>query len=85
MPLKNDSLSNFDKIHTTELGIRRIKSNLNLDVEDIVEWCKDKIKKADDMIKRGKNWYVDIDDCIITINAHSFTIITAHKKNQSIR
>ncbi|MGI5090612.1 DUF3781 domain-containing protein [Treponema sp. OMZ 305] len=32
------------------------------------------------MIKKVKNWYVSIDDVIITINAYSYTIITAHKQ-----
>ncbi len=30
--------------------------------------------------RKGKNWYVDADNCVITVNAYSFTIITAHKK-----
>ncbi|MBR4215711.1 MAG: DUF3781 domain-containing protein [Bacteroidales bacterium] len=30
--------------------------------------------------RNGKNIYCDIDGIIITVNAHSFTIITAHKK-----
>ncbi|MBQ5549642.1 MAG: DUF3781 domain-containing protein, partial [Bacteroidales bacterium] len=30
--------------------------------------------------RNGKNFYCDIDGIIITVNAHSFTIITAHKK-----
>ena len=77
---QNVLLANLDKIHTTELGVGRIKKNLNLDVEDVVEWCKDKIKKSDSITRKGKNWYVDVDGCILTINAHSFTIITAHKK-----
>jgi len=81
MPPKNDLLGNLDKIHTTELGMIRIKKNLNLDVEDIIAWCRDKIKKADDIVRKGKNWYVAIDDSIITINANRFTIITAHKKS----
>ncbi|MDR1592225.1 MAG: DUF3781 domain-containing protein, partial [Prevotellaceae bacterium] len=25
------------------------------------------------------NWYVSVDNCVITVNAHSYTIITAHK------
>ena len=29
------------------------------------------------------SWYIKIDGCVITVNAYSFTIITAHKvKNQ---
>jgi hypothetical protein len=73
-------ISNADKIHTTPLGILRIKKNLCLDVADVVNWCIEKIKTKRGLITRkGKNWYVNIDDYIITINAYSYTIITAHK------
>ncbi|WP_312907042.1 DUF3781 domain-containing protein [Tissierella praeacuta] len=73
-------LSNLDKIHTTKMGIDRIKRNLGLDTKDVVEWCKDKIKLPNSsIIKQGKNYYVTIDDCVITVNAYSYTIITAHK------
>ena len=77
--ISNSLLDNLDKIHTTKLGIERIKKNLDIDVEDIAVWCKDKVKNADDISRKGKNWYVQIEDCTITINAHSFTIITAHR------
>jgi hypothetical protein len=75
----NDLLTNIDKIHTTELGIIRIKKNLELKTDDVVNWCKKKIKNADEIIKNGKNWYVFIGNNVITINAKSYTIITAHK------
>ena len=78
--MKNDLLSNLDKIHTTELGVERIKKNLSLDTKDVVAWCKRKIEKANEITRKGKNWYVNVDGCIIAINAHSFTIITAHKR-----
>jgi len=80
--MKNDSdlLNNIEKIHTTELGIMRIKRNLEFETKDVVNWCKHKIKQADNIYKRGKNWYVSFENCIITINVHSYTIITAHKK-----
>lgn len=78
--MKNELLSNLNQLHTTELGVARIKRNLSLDTDDVVGWCKGKISSADAVITRnGKNWYVNIDDCIITVNAHSYTIITAHK------
>ena len=73
-------LSNLDKLHTTEMGIDRIKRNLNLDNEDVVLWCKEKIKDSNCLIiRKGKNYYATINNCIITVNAHSYTIITAHK------
>lgn len=36
-------LANIDKIHTTEMGIGRIKKNLKLNNNDIVEYCKNQI------------------------------------------
>ena len=75
----NDLLQNISKIHTTVLGAERIRKNLELAVNDVVEWCKKKTKKSDDIFRKGKNWYVNIDDITITINAYSYTIITAHK------
>lgn len=40
-------LSNIDKIHTTEMGIDRIKKNLRLDTDDVVEWCRKKVLDED--------------------------------------
>ena len=33
----------FIKLHTTKMGINRIKKNLNLKDEDVVEYCKNKM------------------------------------------
>jgi hypothetical protein len=79
----NDLLSNIDKIHTTELGIVRIKRNLSIETDDVVKWCKHQIQYADDIVRRGKNWYAYVGNAIITVNAHSYTVITAHKKTES--
>ena len=77
---KIDLILNLDKLHTTDLGIVRIKRNLSLDVDDIVNWCREKIQSPNAfLVRRGKNWYVDVDNCVITVNAYSYTIITAHK------
>ena len=63
------------------MGVERIKRNLSIDVEDVVDWCKTRILSKDAVIERkGKNLYVHIDNCIITVNAYSYTIITAHKE-----
>ncbi len=76
----NELLKNLDKLHTTELGEERIKRNLSLDTAYVVEWCKRRIYSKDAQITRsGKNWYINTDGCIITVNAKSYTIITAHK------
>ena len=72
-------LSNIDKIHTTEMGIDRIKKNLKLNTDDVVEFCKNKIlDKNCNIYKQGKNWYCEIENIKITINSYSYTIITAH-------
>ncbi len=84
MNTNNELLNHLDQLHTTELGILRIKRNLSLDTENVVDWCKTKISSPNALIERkGKNWYVNIDSCILTINAYSYTIITAHKEKQS--
>ena len=73
-------LENIEKIHTTEMGVSRIQRNLGISDEP-VGYCITKLKKKDSKVKKeGKNYYVDVDDCIITINSSSYTIITAHKK-----
>ena len=72
-------LSNIGKIHTTKMGIARIKRNLKLDTNDVVDYCKNKVLDKDCNIhKQGKNWYCEIDNIKITINSYSYTIITAH-------
>ncbi|MCQ2209838.1 MAG: DUF3781 domain-containing protein [Paludibacteraceae bacterium] len=83
--IENELIKNLEYLHTTELGIVRIKKNLSLNCDDVVEWCKTQIMRAganDEkaIFRNGKNWYVNIEGGIITVNAYSYTIITAHKK-----
>lgn len=78
----NDLLSNIDKLHTTKLGINRIRKNLKLETYDVVKYCKNIIlDKNCNIFKKGKNWYCKLDNIIITVNSYSYTIITAHKKD----
>ena len=78
--MDNELILNIKKIHTTELGVVRIKKNLSLGEEDAVEFCKHVILSPDTVITRsGKNWYAVYGDIKITINAYSYTIITAHR------
>lgn len=80
MESKEILLENIDKIHTTELGIERIKKNLSILNDDVIVYCKEKILHPSCLIyRKGKNWYCEIDHIQITINAHSYTIITAKK------
>lgn len=72
-------LSNINKVHTTEMGVGRIRRNLKLDTDDVVDYCKKKVlDKNCNIYKQGKNWYCEVDNIIITINSYSYTIITAH-------
>ena len=57
MNFSNDLLENINKLHTTELGIIRIRKNLNLDTDYVVQWCKNKITDINALIiKKGKNY-----------------------------
>ena len=79
--MSNALLENIEKLHTTPMGVDRIRRNLSLgdDVKDVVAFCRRKILDDKASITRqGKNWYVKIDGCVITVNAYSYTIITAH-------
>ena len=76
---------NLEKLHTTDLGAARIKRNLDLQVDDIVLWCRESVKQADVIIRQGKNWYAYRSGVVITINVQSNTIITAHPIKGKVR
>ncbi len=40
--MENELLENLDRLHTTELGVIRIKRTI-LNVENVIEWCKEKL------------------------------------------
>ncbi len=82
--LKNDTIEDFllniDNMNVTHEGLIRIKESLNLSIEDIVEFCKKKIKDANCTISReGKNWICITDGIKIIVNACSNTIVTVKK------
>lgn len=79
MKTTNDLTTNIDKIHATPLGVVRIKRNLEIETDDVVNWCKREILNANEIVRNGKNWYAHCDRFVITVNANSYTIITAHK------
>lgn len=73
-------INNIENLHTTELGIKRIRKNLELPDINVVNFCKNIILGNNCKIwKQGKNWYCKTYNIIITINSYSYTIITAHK------
>ena len=47
---KETLLENIDKIHTTKMGVERIKRNLMLDTNDVVESIG--VKKSLDLISK---------------------------------
>lgn len=96
--MTSELLENLEKLHTTELGVARIKRNLGLKTDDVIGWCKNTIlsaaknieeksgendgKSANKIFRQGKNWYIKTATCTITVNAHSYTVITAHKEKK---
>ncbi len=66
----NELVKNIGRLHTTEMGEKRISRNLLLVGVDVVQWCRLRIldKKAS-IDRKGKNWYAQVDGCIITVNA----------------
>ena len=79
--MNNILIENIEKVHTTEMGAGRIRKNLGLNDIDVVAFCRSRILDKSAIITRqGKNWYVRINSCVITVNASSYTIITAHKE-----
>ena len=60
MENNKELINNIEKLHTTEMGIERIKKSLELDTKDVVKWCKSKIIKSDNIYKKRKklvcNW-----------------------------
>ena len=72
-------MQNIDKVHTTKVGIDRIRKNLKLTTNNVVEYCKNKVLDEHCVCyKQGKNWYCEIGNIKITINSYSYTIITVH-------
>ena len=71
-------INNIYKLHTTDMGVSRIKRNLNIN-EDVIEYCKKIIlDKNSNIYKKGKNFYCENGNIKLTINSYSYTIITAH-------
>ena len=56
-------LDNIDKLHTTEMGVDRIRKNLKIDTADVVGYCKNKaIDKNCNIYKQGKIWYCEVEN-----------------------
>ena len=76
-------LEKLDRLHTTALGEVRIRKNLGLgESDDPVAWCKGRIAAPGTAVtRRGKNLYAEGEGFIVTVNAKSLTLITAHRRD----
>ncbi len=76
----NKLLENIDKLIISQKDIIKINRNIQLDTNNIIKWCVDKVKLKDSVItKKGKNWHVEVDGFIITIKASNYQIINITK------
>lgn len=76
---ENTILDNFKKLHVSNEGKSRIRSNLSIDTSDILGFCKKQLESPNKILKDRSNYYVECPDCNITISSSSFMILTAHK------
>ena len=81
--IKNNLIDNIEKIHTTKLGKERIMRNLNNNNVNIIDYLKKLLLTKESMVyQKGKNYYCEIANIIITINSYNYTIITVHMKEK---
>ena len=55
--MNKELLQNLDKLHTTPMGVDRIRRNLGLgdDITDVVSWCKNQIESTEArIVRKGK-------------------------------
>ena len=80
MDEKDILLTNIERIHTTELGEERLIENLRLANKNPIRYVKDFLRNPKSHVyKKGKNFYCEYNHVRLTINAYTFTVITAHK------
>ena len=76
--MNNELINNIHLIHTTKLGEERIKKNLSIHT-DVISFIKKVILNEEATItKKGKNYYVTLNNITITINSYNYSVITAH-------
>ena len=73
----------LENLHTTTMGEERIRRNVAPTEADVIAWCKERITAPDAVIeRRGKNFYITSGGCTLTVNAGSYTVITAHRSKK---
>ena len=58
--MENELLENLGRLHTTELGVIRIKKNLCLNVKNVIQWCKEKTRLSNAEINCLSHIYYSI-------------------------
>ena len=81
MQMKDENVFiDIAKLHTTAKGVLRIARNLSIAEESSLSYCIAVINdERTDVVRRGKNLYYAGGDIVVTVNASSLTIITAHR------
>ncbi len=78
--MNNELINNIHLIHTTKLGEERIKKNLNI-TGDVINYIRKLIlSKITIVTKKGKNYYIKVNNIQVTINSFNYCVITAHIK-----
>lgn len=76
---------NIGRLHTTAMGAERIKRNIQLEADDAIRLCQTAVLNNTAFVRRmGKNWYITVDSVTLTVNAHSYTVITAHMNREFV-
>lgn len=66
----------------TLILIRTLPKNQWNPTNNVVSYCKDSILNPQcHIVRQGKNWYCEIGNTRITVNAYSYTIITTYERN----
>ena len=78
--MSNELIENIVKVHTTAMGIDRIRKNLGLEDIDIAAFCRSRIlDKSAIITRRGKNWYVRINGCVIMEKKYSKELLEKYR------
>ena len=68
------------------MGAERINRNIGINTADPAKYLKEKIKNGGfEICRKGKNFYCQNGEIKVTVNAGSFTVITAHKTKRSAK
>lgn len=78
---KETLLAALPRLHTTPLGLTRLRRNLCLSEDtDPVAFCRDLLSREDcTVLHLGKNLYCRAENVLLTIHARIYTLITGRR------